>query len=132
MGKLTDTPIHRAIKRGFPQTNWPETAAIDLLEKYDDGAWIKRDGLSQSDLNIMIDLATAGIIESNRKPKFVMGQFAGFENSFRYKADLEYFEVEGKKSNSLGLKYAAQWVLAFTAMILTIAIISISIIYKWI
>lgn len=101
MGKLTDTPIHRAIQRAFPQTNWPETAAIELLEKYEDGDWIKRDSLSQSDLNIMIDLATAGIIESNRKPKFVIGQFAGFENSFRYKADLEYMETtENKKSDA--------------------------------
>jgi hypothetical protein len=101
MGKLTDTPINRAIKRAFPQTNWPETAAIDLLEKYDDGAWIKRDGLSQSDLNIMVDLATSGIIESNRKPKFVMGQFAGFENSFRYKADLEYLEESEPEKNGV-------------------------------
>ena len=111
MIKLTDTPIHRAIKRAFPQTNWPETAAIDLLEKYEDGAWIKRDGLSQSDLNIMIDLATAGIIESNRKPKFVMGQFAGFENSFRYKADLEYLEVETKQSNGSKLRHIIYWIL---------------------
>jgi len=111
MGKLTDTPIHRAIKRGFPQTNWPETEAIDLLEKFEDGAWIKREGLSQSDLNIMIDLATAGIIESNRKPKFVMGQFAGFENSFRYKADLEYLEAETGQSNGSKLRHIIYWIL---------------------
>jgi len=110
MGKLTDTPIHKAIKRAFPQTNWPD-AAIKLLEKFEDGAWIQTEGLSQIEINWLIDLATAGIIESNRKPKFVMGQFAGFENSFRYKADLEYLEVETKQSNGSKLRHIIYWIL---------------------
>lgn len=100
MSKLTDTPIHRAIKRGFPQTNWPD-AAIKLLERFEDGAWIQKEGLSQIEINWLIDLATAGIIESNRKPKFVMGQFAGFENSFRYKADLEYLKESEPEKNGV-------------------------------
>ena len=111
MIKLTDTPIHRSIKRAFPQTNWPETAAIELLEKYEDGDWIKSSGLHHNDRDILIDLATAGIIESNRKPKFVMGQFAGFENSFRYKADLEYLEVGHKQSNGSKLRHILYWIL---------------------
>ena len=102
MGKLTNTntKIQKAIQRAFPQTNFPETA-IKLLEKFEDGEWIKRDQVTDYEFNVLIDLATAGIIESNRKPKFMIGQFAGFENSFRYKADLEYMETtENKKSDA--------------------------------
>jgi len=102
MGKLTNTntKIQKAIQRAFPQTNFPETA-IKLLEKFEDGEWIKRDQVTDYEFNVLIDLATAGIIESNRKPKFMIGQFAGFENSFRYKADLEYMDAaKNKKSDA--------------------------------
>jgi len=112
MGKLTNTntKIQKAIQRAFPQTNFPETA-IKLLEKFEDGEWIKRDQVTDYEFNVLIDLATAGIIESNRKPKFMIGQFAGFENSFRYKADLEYLEVETKKSNGSKLRHIIYWIL---------------------
>ena len=86
---LINTPLHSAIKRAFPQTDWPQSA-IDLLSLYDEGEDILASTLSNKDREILNDLATAGLIESHRYPKFSQGMFAGFVYVYRYRKNLDY------------------------------------------
>lgn len=86
---LINTPLHSAIKRAFPQTNWPQSA-IELLSLYDEGEDILASTLSNKDKEILNDLATAGLIESHRYPKFSHGMFIGFDYVYRYRKNLDY------------------------------------------
>ena len=60
MNSLIDTPLHRAIKKAFPQTSWPQDA-IDLLDKFVDGELIEAKELKRDEMLIMFDLAIATI-----------------------------------------------------------------------
>lgn len=86
---LNNTPLHNAIKRAFPQTDWPQSA-IELLSLYDEGEDILASTLAHKDREIMNDLATAGLIESHRYPQFNRGMFGGFANVYRYRKNLDY------------------------------------------
>lgn len=108
MNELIDTPLHRAIKRAFPQTNWPQTA-IELLDKFVDGEVIEAKELKRDEMLIMFDLATAGLIECTRQPVFHNEQFAGFRNSFKYCSKLDY-QGESKQKKK-GAKYWSFWFL---------------------
>lgn len=93
---LNNTPLHNAIKRAFPQTDWPQSA-IELLSLYDEGEDILAATLGYSDKEILHDLATAGLIEWHRYPKFSNAMFAGLNHVYRYRKNLDY----GPKQSSV-------------------------------
>lgn len=92
---LINTPLHQAIKRAFPQTNWPEKAIFEL-SKFKEGEPIVSSELSKDQLLIFVDLATAGLIESHRYPKFVADQFAGLTYVYKYRSNLDYTVKENE------------------------------------
>lgn len=93
---LNNTPLHNKIKRAFPQTDWPQSA-IDLLSLYDEGEDILAYTLKYDEREMLNDLATAGLIEMHRYPKYSSGMFAGFVISYRYRKNLDY----GPNTNSI-------------------------------
>lgn len=123
---LNNTPLHNKIKRAFPQTDWPQKA-IDLLSLYDEGEDILP--VNVSDKEILNDLATAGLIEMHRYPKFLSGMFAGFVISYRYRKNLDYrpkshqvdhWQKERKQTLIFGIALFAAAASAFIYLILLI------------
>ena len=116
---LQNTQIHKSIKRAFPQTNWPELALAEL-ERFKEGEVINGASLTDGQKNIFTDLATAGLIESIRYPKYVCGQFAGFEHEYVYRANLDYSRVQfvDKKKKSLLIGIYAALLLLGWALVL--------------
>lgn len=121
---LNNTPLHNAIKRAFPQTDWPQSA-IDLLSLYDEGEDILVSSLGASDRYIIFDLYTAGLIETHRYPKFSNGMFAGFVVSYRYRKNLDYgqkvhqvdyWQKERKQTLTFGI-------VVFSAIAITVSFI---------
>lgn len=125
MSNLNNTPIHRAISRAFPQTNWP-TTAIKMLEKFEEGKLIYSGELTAAEKQIFIDLATAGIIESHRYPVYNNEMFAGFKNSFVYCRDLDYGNyqaVEPSKKQSGILRFISRDLFYLTVIIMELVLL---------
>jgi hypothetical protein len=125
---LTNTPLHNAIKRAFPQTDWPQKA-IDLLSLYDEGEDIQAASLGYSEKEVLHDLATAGLIEWHRYPQFNRGMFGGYAVTYRYRKNLDYgpkaqpvnyWQKERKQTLIFGIALFAAAAAAFIYLILLI------------
>lgn len=84
--------IHEKMKRAFPQTDFPDRA-LALLYRFKEGEPIYTHELTESELEMMSDLATAGIVMQVRWPVYQFEQFAFWGYAFVWRKDLDYNEV---------------------------------------
>ena len=90
---LTGSLLHQKLQRAYPQGMFPETT-LDVLAKHPENTDIDAKELTANERDVFIDLATCALIESKRSPIYKAGIFAGFKQSYRYRADLNYTEVK--------------------------------------
>lgn len=89
MNHITNSPLHLAIIRAFPQSDF-HARSTEVLSKFKEGEPIKASGLDTEERKVLWDLSTAGLIETRRYPIRTNGMFAGFATSYVYSVELEY------------------------------------------
>lgn len=109
MSELQNSPLHLAIIRAFPQSDF-HARSTEVLSKFKEGELIKASGLDTEERKVLLDLSTAGLIETRRYPIRTNGMFAGFATSYVYSVELDY-GGEKKQSDGSKLRNIIYWLL---------------------